>query len=233
MGRTALGYTLGVVTPGEDSTLTSHGASIFLYKIGSVIEGSTSATQAGVTAANTIFSISVDGSGDVTLTQFAQIDHPILSDPTPTQAPFDDQLATLANNLVTLTASATITDFDGDTATSSATVDLGGNVKFADDGPTITVAKGDDTGVVLTTHDALTIGAAFDTAVSTANFGGVFSIGSSSYGADGAGLYAGCRDAWRGLHPHQPWREHLPLQDRIRHRGLDVCDAGRRDGSEH
>jgi Ca2+-binding RTX toxin-like protein len=42
----------------------------------------------------------------------------------------------LANNLVTLTASATITDYDGDSATDSETIDLGGNIKFADDGPT-------------------------------------------------------------------------------------------------
>jgi Ca2+-binding RTX toxin-like protein len=40
---------------------------------------------------------------------------------------------------VTLTASATITDFDGDTAAGSQVVDLGGNVRFADDGPAIDV----------------------------------------------------------------------------------------------
>ena len=77
-----------------------------------------------------MFSIAVDGSGAVTLTQFAQIDH---AAEVPSGAPFDDQLAVLATNLVSLTASATITDFDGDTATSSQTVDLGGNIQFADD----------------------------------------------------------------------------------------------------
>ncbi|WP_242601665.1 DUF5801 repeats-in-toxin domain-containing protein [Legionella lansingensis] len=36
---------------------------------------------------------------------------------------------------MTLTASALTTDGDGDTATDSETIDLGGNVRFADDGP--------------------------------------------------------------------------------------------------
>ena len=48
------------------------------------------------------------------------------------------------NGLVSLTAPATITDGDGDTATDSAIIDLGGNIRFADDGPTINVC-GDET----------------------------------------------------------------------------------------
>src|SRR5690606_39400473 len=87
------------------------------------------------------------------------------------------------------TATATITDGDGDTATDSAVVDLGGNIRFLDDGPSLAVAAAADAGVVLTTRDANTDGdpTASDTAVSTANFSGVFSIASSAYGADGAG----------------------------------------------
>src|SRR5436189_4816776 len=84
-------------------------------------------------------SISVDASGDVTLTQFAQIDHPIAQDPSATAAPFDDQLATLANNLVTLTASAARTDTRLDSTHRSQTDDVGCNIHFADDGPTIAV----------------------------------------------------------------------------------------------
>ena len=82
-----------------------------------MITGSTSATTAAYTAGNTIFTIAVNGSGVVTLTQFAEIDHANNGD---TSAPYDDQLAVLATGLVTLTASATITDGDGDTATDSA-----------------------------------------------------------------------------------------------------------------
>ena len=60
-------------------------------------------------------------------------------------------------------------------------------VDIIDDVPAINVAKGTETGVLLTTQDAQTIGVLNDTDVSTANFSGVFTIGSSSYGADGAG----------------------------------------------
>src|SRR2546421_10579019 len=107
-GTTVASYALNVTLQGESSGLSSHGATIFLYKVGSDIEGSTSATLAGVTAANTVFALSVNGSGVVTLTQNDQIDHPIASDPTPTGAPFADQLAVLGNGLVTLTGSALI-----------------------------------------------------------------------------------------------------------------------------
>ena len=41
---------------------------------------------------------------------------------------------------MSLTGTAT-TDGDGDTATDSETIDLGGNIRFADDGPTIDVTQ--------------------------------------------------------------------------------------------
>ena len=75
--------------------------------------------------------------GVVTLTQFAEIDHPIGGDATPTVRRLRTSLRS-GQHLVTLTASATITDGDGDTATDSEVVDLGGNIRFADDGPTVT-----------------------------------------------------------------------------------------------
>ncbi|HAT2149922.1 TPA: hypothetical protein I8046_003130, partial [Legionella pneumophila] len=78
------------------------------------------------------------------------------------------------------------TDGDGDTATASERIDLGGNVRFADDGPSVVVNVGNEAGVVLTTQDAETIGAATDVAVTNANFGNVFS-NTPNYGADGAG----------------------------------------------
>jgi hypothetical protein len=44
-------------------------------------------------------------------------------------------MAVLGVDLVKLTGTALTTDFDGDTATDNKVIDLGGNVRFADDGP--------------------------------------------------------------------------------------------------
>ncbi|MER9930078.1 DUF5801 domain-containing protein, partial [Mesorhizobium sp. M0093] len=158
-GTTTVSYGLNLVgAAGTDSGLDSNGASIFLYNIGGVVTGSTSATQGGVTAGNTVFSLAVDGTGTVTLTQYGEIDHALPG----AGSNYDTQLATLGNGLVNLTATALTTDGDGDTATNSSTIDLGGNVRFADDGPSVTIVAASDAGALLTTQDADTIGAAFD-----------------------------------------------------------------------
>jgi len=116
------------------SAYGADGAAIYLYKIGDVIVGSTSATEpASATDASVAFSIAVDGDGKVTLTQYEEIDH---APPGETSGPYDDQHAVLNTGLVNLTGTATITDGDGDSATDSETIDLGGNIRFADDGPT-------------------------------------------------------------------------------------------------
>ncbi|MBK7163111.1 MAG: hypothetical protein IPH79_11755 [Sphingomonadales bacterium] len=49
--------------------------------------------------------------------------------------PYDDQFASLLDSAITLTASSSITDGDGDTASDSETVNIGANISFADDGP--------------------------------------------------------------------------------------------------
>ncbi|MBK7163112.1 MAG: tandem-95 repeat protein [Sphingomonadales bacterium] len=122
------------------SGLTSNGAAINLYKVGGVIVGSTAGTApASATDASVVFSVAVSGTGVVTLTQYSQIDHPIGTDPGASATPFDDHVAVLANGKITLTASSTITDNDGDTASDSETIDLGGNIAFADHGPDITL----------------------------------------------------------------------------------------------
>ena len=127
-----LSYDLNVTN--SVSGLESHDVAINLYDIGGKIVGSTATVVDDVTTGNTIFDLAVSSTGVVTLTQYQQIDHAVEGT---TTSPFDDQFAILADNKISLTASATITDFDGDTATDSATVDLGGNIKFADHGPTI------------------------------------------------------------------------------------------------
>ena len=66
---------------------------------------------------------------------------------------------TLAAGLVTLSATATTSDFDNDTATATVSADLGGNIAFDDDVPSVSAATVADGGIVLTTQDAQTIGA--------------------------------------------------------------------------
>src|SRR5262249_24486504 len=102
--------------------------------------------------------------GIVTLTQFSEIHHAV-----------GTSFTTLANGLVNLTGSASVTDADGDPGSGNATIDLGGNIRFDDDVPSITVSATNESSIVLATQDAETIGAASDTAVSTANFSSVFS----------------------------------------------------------
>ena len=119
----------------------------------------------------------------MTLTQYQQIDH----DKDETSPTYNDDQKFLGSGKIGLTASATITDGDGDTNSASKTLDIGGNIRFDDDGPSIDVTSSSESIVILDTQDAQTIGANSDTAVSTANFGNVFKIGSSSFGADGAG----------------------------------------------
>jgi hypothetical protein len=137
-----LAYTLGAAD-GSDSGLTQTGNTIYLYQLadGSVV-GSTAGSEGAVTSGNTVFSVTVDGSGQVTLTQFSQIDHPIADDPSATGAPFADQTITLADGAITLTASATITDNDGDTASDSQTIGIGSNIIFDDDGPSVSNVTG-------------------------------------------------------------------------------------------
>ncbi len=176
-GSTVPSYTLSLYgANGGASGLSSNGAGINLYDVAGVIVGSTAAAAGDISAGNTVFSISVGAAtGVVTLTQDQEIDHPIADDPTPTASPFDDQLAVLAAGLVKLTGTATTTDGDGDTATHSQDVDLGGNVRFADDGPSMSTSG---------TLPVLTV----DETVLATNATGDFSSNFSAlFGADGMG----------------------------------------------
>ncbi len=109
----------------------------------------------------------------VTLTQNEVIDHAVGSD-----------LASLSNGLVKLTGTATITDYDGDTSTDSKDIDLGGNIQFADMGPTAyadvnSVAEGAViTGNVLTDGTDDVFGA--DGAATTTPAGGVVGVKAGS-----------------------------------------------------
>ncbi|QOZ35181.1 S-layer family protein [Bradyrhizobium sp. CCBAU 53421] len=200
-GTTAITYALQFHTGFSDggaSGLTSGGHEIHLYEIGGIVTGSTSLTEAGITAANTVFTLSVDATGSVTLTQTHAIDH---TQTDTYNGSYINDIKQLAANLIDLKASAVTTDNDGDTsATVSALLDLGGNIQFGDDGPktpTVTVS-GAKTGELLTFDGGLAGGNfigtddAHDTnasaTIATEDFSGAFTISNTNlYGADGPG----------------------------------------------
>ncbi len=166
------GYSLSVTD--SNSGLTSNGLAITLTKVGSDIVGSTTAGE--------VFRISVASNGTVTLTQSAELDHL----PEDVDNSNDNNLISLANGKVLLSATVTVVDGDNDTATGTVSADLGGNISFEDDVPSVTINAVVDGGITLTTQDAQTIGSASDTA--TGSFAAAFLAAAvPSYGADGPG----------------------------------------------
>lgn len=130
-GSTAWSYSLSLSADGVDSGLKATGAAINLYLVDGKVIGSTAASAALVLASNTIFDMAVNAAGTLALQQFSQVDHALPG----VGADFDTQEEILGNGLVALNGSALITDKDGDSATASAALDLGGNVRFDDHGP--------------------------------------------------------------------------------------------------
>ncbi|MFS2128069.1 DUF5801 repeats-in-toxin domain-containing protein, partial [Pseudomonas sp. Pseusp97] len=178
-GTTQLSYNLNLVGGnGTDSGLTSGGATIYLYSVGGAIVASTSASAAGISGENTIFSLSVNGStGVVTLTQFSAVDHALPG----SDGNYASQNAVLDSGLVQLQGNLTVTDRDGDSASSSSSLDLGGRVSFTDDGPSIAV--GNTEGLQLTVDES-NLG---QDATSSVAAGDLFN---AQFGADGAGSIA-------------------------------------------
>ncbi|MCX5941192.1 MAG: DUF5801 domain-containing protein [Cyanobium sp. LacPavin_0818_WC50_MAG_67_9] len=123
--------TYALTTAGGASGLvdTATGQVVNLYLIGGQIVGSTSTTEGGVNAGTTNFTVTVDGLGNVTLDQSQAVTHPNPANP--------DDSVSLVDGLIGL--KATITDRDGDTA--NVTLNIGGNLVFKDDGPTITASS--------------------------------------------------------------------------------------------
>ena len=110
-------YTLGVVAGDSGLVDTLSGEAVILSLNGTEVEGR---TELG---GELVFTISVDAGGSVTLDQSRAVVH---GDPT-----LDNEPVSLADNLVTLTATAT----DGDLDISSADLDIGANITFLDDAP--------------------------------------------------------------------------------------------------
>ena len=114
-----------------------------------------------------VFTISVDGSGTVTLDQLRSVVH---NDPAGPRRAWRFGGDSSAANLVTLTA--TITDGDGDTNT--AVANIGGSFQFEDDGPSISAAGAIPTLAVDETDFATN---------ASASFAGLFA---PDFGADGS-----------------------------------------------
>ncbi|WP_225610440.1 DUF5801 repeats-in-toxin domain-containing protein [Pseudomonas sp. PDM23] len=157
-GAGTLTYTLGCVSGASGLTDTATGQSVVLSLNGTVVEGRCAISN------DLVFTVSVNANGDVTLDQQRAIVHANTSDP-------DDSRTLTSDNLVTLTG--TKTDKDGDSA--QTTLNIGQNLIFKDDGPTISTTGSEPT---------LTVDETVLATNATANFAANFTSG---YGADGSG----------------------------------------------
>ena len=119
-----IAYTLGVSAPNVDSGLidSASGQHVLLSLNGGVVEGRTAV------GGDLVFTLSVSSSGVVTLTDYRAVHEGVGENGDISESVSLNSIA----NLVTLTA--TITDVDGDHQ--AATIDLGKQVSFLDDGPT-------------------------------------------------------------------------------------------------
>ncbi|MEH6353155.1 DUF5801 repeats-in-toxin domain-containing protein [Pseudomonas sp. 3JA] len=157
-GAGTLTYALGVVAGASGLTDTATGEEVNLSLNGAVVEGRTASTNL------LVFTVSVAANGDVTLDQIRAVVHPDTTNP-------DDAKSLTSDNLVTLTA--TKTDKDGDSV--QATLNIGQNLVFEDDGPSISTTG---------TEPTLTVDETLLGTNATQNFAANFT---SAYGADDAG----------------------------------------------
>jgi hypothetical protein len=149
-------YALSAVAGPSGLVDTATNDAVILVNNGGVIEGRTE------TSNDLVFTVTVAANGDVTLDQIRAVRH---GDTTSD----DEDVSLTSDDLVTLTA--TITDGDGDPA--SQALNIGHNLVFGDDGPSI-VADG--------TPPVLTVDESDFGTDDTKSFAGVFTALS---GADG------------------------------------------------
>ena len=120
-----------------------------------------------------VFTLTTDNSGNVTLDQSRAVVHSDTSNP-------NDVSQTITDNLIILTKEVTIVDNDGDSKSDTATINIGSNISFLDDGPAITVTTSTPAADTLTVDES-TLGTD-----ATADFADNFTS-VPTYGADGAG----------------------------------------------
>ena len=173
----------------------------------------------------TVLTITVDAAtGAYTVTENAPIMHPAGGD----------------ENNVSFVINYNVVDNNGDSAAGTL------NINVDDDTPVVHVQAGPDQNVILTTDDAQTIGANSDTAVTTANFSGVFAGTTVSLGAPwpraGYQQHLCAGGHWAEFRTHEPWRDYQPVRgerggrrnygDVFRRDRLQQHDLHRRD-DEH
>ncbi len=134
---------------------------MFLFLEAGVIVGREGTDAADAAAGDIVFTVTVDAAGLVTLDQQRAVVHPDTADP-------DDAVTLASDDLVQLTA--TIVDADGDSA--SASLGIGQNLTFEDDGPTISVTGTEPTLTVDETDLATDASASF-----AASFASAFGVG--------------------------------------------------------
>ena len=124
-GTTA--FSLAVSAAGVDSGLdTTNGTSIFLVKEGDLVVG-----RIGSAVGAAAFAVAINStSGVVSVAQYASLKHPVGTNP-------DDSVSITDSALL---AVVTVTDGDGDKATSST--GIGDAVQFQDDGPAAAIVQG-------------------------------------------------------------------------------------------
>ena len=162
------------------------GDEILLYVSadGTTVTGSTAAAEAGITAANTYFTITVDSNpasptfGDVKFTQTHNIWHDDVNDPDDPEA-----LTTAAAGDLTLTQ--TVTDADGDT--DSASINLGAGVfVIQDDGPNAVVIDPTAAAIVLDESPGVSVGGGRRLVSATATGTSRSDFAAANFGTDGA-----------------------------------------------
>ncbi|WP_072682306.1 DUF5801 repeats-in-toxin domain-containing protein, partial [Arcobacter sp. LA11] len=168
-------YTLSVTS--AVSGLTHEGLPIVLsVNASGVIEGNV----AGIL--EPIFTVSVDSSGNITLTQNAEIDH--VGELVDGDATNNDvnNIGLIQGNVI-LTATVTVIDSDGDLGTGSDSLDISSAISFNDDVPKVNSEIVSAEEILVDESPVPTDGDGIKTAF--ANYADNF--GPVNYGADGAG----------------------------------------------
>ncbi|MCT0226128.1 hypothetical protein KQ310_13385 [Synechococcus sp. CS-1328] len=128
------GYTLGGFSDGDSAgVFTTDGQEVFLYLNDGVVEGRTDPSEGNAAVA---FTLSVTGSGMVTLDQQRSLKHSNTS-----SSDESIGLALAVGAAITLTRADIIVDSDGDQSTDTAILDITSAIAFRDDGPQVLVSS--------------------------------------------------------------------------------------------